>query len=170
MARQTQALKRSVAGLDPLEALGLDEGDDSRIDSSRIDEGNEDEDSEEEKASGDDLPIQTPEADTTPNSKRHSSGSVRRRSTRTTDDPEELPYLPLSIISPDMYEPGVIGRKFPWGFADPMNAEHCDFVRLKESVFSEWRGELREASRELWYEGWRTSRLKHREGKPGPRR
>ena len=81
---------------------------------------------------------------------------------------EETPYFPLSIISPDIYEPGVIGRKFPWGFADPMNIEHCDFVRLKEAVFSEWRGELREASRELWYEGWRTSRLKHREnGKPG---
>ncbi|RAL68289.1 hypothetical protein DID88_007020 [Monilinia fructigena] len=58
----------------------------------------------------------------------------------------EIPYLPLSIISPDMYEPDVIGRKFPWGFADPMNVEHCDFVRLKEAVFAEWRGELREAS------------------------
>jgi septin family protein len=81
-------------------------------------------------------------------------------------DGAEVPYLPLSIISPDIYEPGVIGRKFPWGFADPMDIEHCDFVRLKDAVFSEWRGELREASRELWYEGWRTSRLKHREVKP----
>ncbi|KAK8230354.1 hypothetical protein IWZ00DRAFT_131173 [Phyllosticta capitalensis] len=73
---------------------------------------------------------------------------------------DELPYLPLSIISPDMYEPEVIGRRFPWGFADPNNTEHCDFLRLKESVFSEWRGELREAARERWYEGWRTNRLK----------
>ena len=71
----------------------------------------------------------------------------------------ETPFLPLSIISPDPYEPDVIGRKFPWGFADPYNPEHCDFVRLRESVFSEWRSELREASREQWYEGWRTSRL-----------
>ncbi|KAK7537306.1 uncharacterized protein J3D65DRAFT_375760 [Phyllosticta citribraziliensis] len=75
-------------------------------------------------------------------------------------DDDELPYLPLSIISPDMYEPHVIGRRFPWGFADPNNNTHCDFLRLKESVFSEWRGELREAARERWYEGWRTNRLK----------
>ena len=74
-------------------------------------------------------------------------------------DDSEVPYLPLSIISPDPYEPDVIGRKFPWGFADPYNSEHCDFVRLRESVFSEWRAELREASREQWYEGWRTNRL-----------
>lgn len=71
----------------------------------------------------------------------------------------ETPYLPLSIISPDIYEPEVAGRRFPWGFADPYNAEHCDFSRLKEMCLTEWRGELREASRNLWYEGWRTSRL-----------
>jgi septin family protein len=156
------------ANLDPLEALGLDdfEGDSPR-NSSRIDERDEDADSDGAKTSGDDLPIQAPEASSTPNSKRLSSGSVRRHK-RVDDESEgaEVPYLPLSIISPDIYEPGVIGRKFPWGFADPMNVEHCDFVRLKEAVFSEWRGELREASRELWYEGWRTSRLKHREVKP----
>ena len=83
--------------------------------------------------------------------------------TQTTQSP---PILPLSIISPDNiipHEPrsGQIGRKFPWGFADPYNIDHCDFVRLKEAVFLEWRGELREASRERWYEGWRTSRLNH---------
>ncbi|KAG0650507.1 Cell division control 11 [Hyphodiscus hymeniophilus] len=152
------------ANLDPLEALGLDDTDDSPLNTGRIDEGDEEENSD--SNSGEDLPIQTPELTSSPNSKRLSSGSVRRR--RPTDDMEstETPYLPLSIISPDIYEPGVIGRKFPWGFADPMNVEHCDFVRLKEAVFSEWRGELREASRELWYEGWRTSRLKHREPKP----
>lgn len=71
----------------------------------------------------------------------------------------ETPSLPLSIISPDLYEPDVRGRKFPWGFADPYNAAHCDFLRLKETIFVEWRGELREASRNLWYERWRTARL-----------
>ncbi|CAG8955145.1 hypothetical protein HYFRA_00007160 [Hymenoscyphus fraxineus] len=158
------------ANLDPLEALGLDDGDDTQNDSSRIEEGDENAGSDAEKNSNDGNSIQTPEASSTPNSKRLSSGSTRRHSKRADDEPEELPYLPLSIISPDIYEPGVIGRKFPWGFADPMNPEHCDFMRLKEAVFSEWRGELREASRELWYEGWRTSRLKYREVKPGPRR
>lgn len=67
--------------------------------------------------------------------------------------------LPFSIISPDPYEAGATGRRFPWGLATPLNAEHCDFLKLKEMIFSEWRGDLREASRELWYEGWRTSRL-----------
>jgi len=77
----------------------------------------------------------------------------------------EIPFLPLSILSPDVYEPGAVGRRFAWGFADPYNAEHCDFTRLKESVFSEWRSELREASRDVWYEQWRTSRL-HKRGTP----
>lgn len=81
--------------------------------------------------------------------------------------PAELPALPLSIISPDIYEPEVMGRKFPWGFADPMNSEHCDFVKLKETVFADWRTDLRQASRELWYEGWRTSRLNKKARRDG---
>ncbi|KAL8728869.1 MAG: hypothetical protein Q9166_005109 [cf. Caloplaca sp. 2 TL-2023] len=81
----------------------------------------------------------------------------------------EIPYLPLSIISPDLYEPDVLGRKFPWGFADPYNAEHCDFVRLKDMIFSEWRGDLREVSREVGYEGWRTSRLNRQSARGEPR-
>lgn len=86
----------------------------------------------------------------------------------------ELPYLPMSILSPDIFDLEMSGdnsppgRRFPWGFADPYNVDHCDFVRLKDSVFSEWRAELREASRERWYEGWRTSRLKRNTG-PGGR-
>ncbi|KAE8354263.1 Septin-domain-containing protein [Aspergillus coremiiformis] len=91
------------------------------------------------------------------------------------EDPQESgslppPILPFSILSPDPYsleaaeEP--VGRKFPWGFADPYDPEHCDFVRLKESVFSDWRAELRDASRVVWYERWRTSRLNRKV--PGP--
>ena len=173
------------ANLDPLEALGLEDIDtDSGRDSGRIDEGDEAEaEAEDSKQQhtppNSELPIQGgPEAvgPSSPHSKRLSSGSVRmhKRINSVEDEstnpssPGETPYLPLSIISPDIYEPGVIGRRFPWGFADPMDEEHCDFVRLKEAVFSEWRGELREASRELWYEGWRTSRLKRRDIKGGP--
>ncbi|KAL1301573.1 hypothetical protein AAFC00_005808 [Neodothiora populina] len=71
------------------------------------------------------------------------------------------PYLPFSVLSPDPYTlPQSLTRIFPWGEADPLNPLHCDFQRLKESVFGDWRGELRAASREKWYEGWRTSRLK----------
>jgi septin family protein len=166
------------ANLDPLEALGLDdvEGESPR-DSRRLDEKDEDElNSEGDSSAGRNSPnattTQNPEVNASPQSKRLSTGSLRHHKRQmsadnllTGSDSSEIPYLPLSILSPDIYEPGVIGRKFPWGFADPYNVEHCDFVRLKEAVFSEWRGELREASRELWYEGWRTSRLKHREGK-----
>ena len=84
-----------------------------------------------------------------------------------TPPPAETPALPLSIISPDPYEPAIIGRKFPWGLADPMNVEHCDFVKLKQTVFTEWRGDLREASRELWYETWRTRLLNKKARRDG---
>ncbi|KAL2260734.1 hypothetical protein VTK26DRAFT_5167 [Humicola hyalothermophila] len=180
--KHMNALKRTVAdslkkaNLNPLEALGLDEDEDSRLDSSKIEEEDEDEEDQDSQQSetsegeeggesgegedgeeGRELPIQRRDS---------SSGSVRRRKVSAESSKEdEVPFLPLSIISPDIYEPGVIGRQFPWGFADPYNEEHCDFVRLKESVFSEWRAELRELSREQWYEGWRTSRLKQQGGK-----
>ncbi|KAI5801762.1 hypothetical protein DFH27DRAFT_68326 [Peziza echinospora] len=90
---------------------------------------------------------------------RRRPSSIETASTILDNEMSNVEFLPLSIISPDSYEPGAIGRVFPWGFADPYNAAHCDFVRLKEAVFSEWRGELRESSREIWYENWRTSRL-----------
>lgn len=177
-------LKRSVwdaikkANLDPLEALGIDDADEES-DPDRLDEKDEDEFSENEAdQKSDEAPITHSSPPSSPGSKRLSSGSLRRYrpsengASLAVGTIDELPPLPLSIISPDIYEPGVIGRKFPWGFADPMKEDHCDFVKLKEAVFSEWRGELREASRDLWYEGWRTSRLKVREsqGKGGGRR
>ena len=61
----------------------------------------------------------------------------------------------------------VRGRRYPWGVIEVDNEEHCDFLRLKDAVFSEWRGELREASREQWYERWRTSRLNQRDRTKG---
>ncbi|KAH7304898.1 hypothetical protein B0I35DRAFT_454461 [Stachybotrys elegans] len=157
------------SNLDPLEQLGLDEDDLDNTD--KIEEEDEEEDEhdstrrEVSTPNGEEAPaaaIQTsPSA--SPNSKRLSSHSVRKHKAQEEAKEDDTPFLPLSIISPDLYEPGVIGRQFPWGFADPYNAEHCDFQRLKETVFSEWRAELREASREQWYEGWRTNRLKQRD-------
>ncbi|KAF3007011.1 hypothetical protein E8E14_008922 [Neopestalotiopsis sp. 37M] len=159
------------ASFDPLEALGLDEED---SDSSRIDEADEDveeeaaEDEEgtpdeaehsEESTDSDAFPIQ---GQTTPGHKRQPSAAYKSKQS-AEEDTDEVPLLPMSIISPDLYEPEVIGRKFPWGFANPYDEEHCDFTKLKDAVFNDWRGDLREASREQWYEGWRTSRLKHRE-------
>jgi septin family protein len=175
------------ANLDPLEALGLDdlEGSSGSNRSSRLDEKDEDDDDDDEEHNGSvikktisaavaeqakiDKAAQVAALEegalTEMHAKRSSSGSLRKRiaeSQASVEDPEQRPYLPLSIISPDSFDPGVVGRKFPWGFADPYNEDHCDFVRLREAVFSEWRGELKEASRELWYEGWRTSRLRKR--------
>ncbi|SPO00120.1 probable septin aspE [Cephalotrichum gorgonifer] len=164
------ALKRSVwhsikkANLDPLEPLGLDDDDYSSSSSDRIDEGDEGDEeevahSDAESGNGEGLPIQGRSQGAPSGADGH-----RRNSSAAQLSAADDSFLPLSIISPDIYEPGVIGRQFPWGFADPYNEEHCDFTRLKEAVFSEWRSELRVASREQWYEGWRTSRLKLRDG------
>lgn len=147
---------------DPLEALGLDDDSDS-VTSSRIDE--EDEEDEHTDITDPDEgpePAKPSSPPASPNSKRLSVQSIRRHKAQEEAKTDEMPFLPLSIISPDLYEPSVVGRQFPWGFADPYDEGHCDFTRLKEAVFSEWRGPLREASREQWYEGWRTNRLKHR--------
>lgn len=163
--RHMNVLKRAVwdsiktAGLDPLEALGLEDESDSL--SSRIDE--EDEEQQDGAPHGQPLSDhgqqRMPSPPTSPNSKRQSSQSIRRHKAHEEAKDDETPFLPLSIISPDLYEPGVAGRQFPWGFADPYNETHCDFQRLKEAVFSDWRAELREASRDQWYEGWRTNKL-----------
>lgn len=163
-----------AANIDPLEALGLEDSEDPR-DIDRLDEEDEDNEADEhgddDASSESDSMVPATKPPTSPSASPQSTSTSKRASSirhhkRTMSNepltPDEAPYLPLSIISPDMYDPGTIGRKFPWGFADPYQEAHCDFVRLKEAVFSEWRGELREASRELWYEGWRTSRLKHR--------
>ncbi|KAF6836998.1 hypothetical protein CPLU01_03362 [Colletotrichum plurivorum] len=163
--KHMNVLKKTVwdtikkSGMDPLEPLGLDDDEDSRIEEE--DEGESD---FEHSASHDeeDLPIQGGDAaPSSPSSKRLSGSSIRQRKAKQDTKEEEIPFLPLSVISPDLYEPEVMGRQFPWGFADPYNEQHCDFTRLKDAVFSEWRAELREASREQWYEGWRTSRLKN---------
>jgi septin family protein len=167
------------AKLDPLDALHLDMEDDE--DFNRLDERDEEgygdsSDNEGDSdvlnkilerssseaarsvASDDSSGSQSPPT-SLPGAKKTHSRKPSALSAAIQNEGSETPFLPLSVISPDIYEPEVVGRRFPWGFADPYNPEHCDFVKLRESVFSEWRAELREASREQWYEGWRTSRL-----------
>ncbi|KAI9841262.1 MAG: hypothetical protein M1837_000798 [Sclerophora amabilis] len=172
--------------LDPLETLGLDDNDDSSSTSSsdtgpQADDqpgGDSSEDSdflikqsnvEPDSSAATAVPGKDKDDKGKPGDKsrspkdRHPAPSQNAGvGSGSTGADAQVPYLPLSIISPDTYDPETMGRKFPWGLADPYNVEHCDFVRLKEAVFSEWRGELREASREMWYEGWRTSRLNRR--------
>ncbi|PNY25155.1 Uncharacterized protein TCAP_04899 [Tolypocladium capitatum] len=170
--KHMNVLKKAVwdsikdANLDPLEALGLDEDNDSL--SGRIDEEDEDEAVNGKAVGDDDKAVSSPPT-TSPNSKRLSSQPIRKHKAQEEAKEDETPFLPLSIISPDLYEPGVVGRQFPWGFADPYDEQHCDFQRLKEAVFSEWRAELRESSRDRWYEGWRTYKLKQRNEPYRPR-
>jgi septin family protein len=167
-------------GLDPLEALSFDADEETdEEDNGIVDKFDEREEDEENARNTSDSPNSedghgsphtsdsetVPQDQPTPTVPRRSSQRYKRAS--SDDASEELtglaPYLPYSILSPDSYSleagDGPIGRKFPWGFADPYNGEHCDFTRLKESCFGEWRAELREASKEIWYERWRTSRL-----------
>lgn len=168
-------LKRKVwdsmkaAKLDPLEVLELEGEDDDNDDA--LDEEDEDEDKvvnnlEDPSDSDSDAPA--------PKTKRN--GHNRQSSlagTVSSTSGDELPYIPMSILSPDPYDlppftkvskNSKIGRRFPWGFADPYDPEHCDFVRLRDSIFSEWRADLRELARTKWYENWRTSRLKNLPG------
>lgn len=168
-------------GLDPLEALNFDADEDSEGESNGIvdkfDERDEDAENARKNANSpgsDDSPESPHTSDSETVPQHQPNAATAAAAVRSSHDPasEEVatdaPYLlPYSILSPDPYSlespDGPIGRKFPWGFADPYNPEHCDFIKLKESCFGEWRAELREASKEIWYERWRTSRLHRKE-------
>ncbi|KAI6977334.1 hypothetical protein KC329_g10833 [Hortaea werneckii] len=173
-------LKRAVwesvkeANLDPLEALDL-EGDDDEF------EDDSDDDTSEPRTNGHSTHDETDDTDLESSSNERSAplpksarNSHNRQSsiaaTVTSAAGSELPYLPMSILSPDLYDlpPYVkpskntkIGRRLPWGFADPYNPEHCDFERLRDTIFADLRSDLRDLSRTRWYENWRTSRLKN---------
>lgn len=177
-SEQMKLLKHAVyreiktAKLDPFEVLGVEESEEEEDDSSSDADDREilqqhdhrrfrEADEDEYRAQHD------PEKSTFDLSDSSSEGSVIRRKNgnpSTKQEENTLPPLPLSVLTPEpitVHQPliGATSRSFPWGSADPYNPKHCDFVRFKEAVFQEWFVELREASHELWYEGWRTSRL-----------
>ena len=168
------------AGLDPLEALNY-EADDTDEDINRLDERDEDEaqrretspngddDSDDHSARSEDSDV-LPEQARSPALKRMSSIKRQSANMSTSNSMLDSGYVPLSILSPDSYSMAArgepLGRKFPWGFADPYNPDHCDFLKLKDACFGDWRADLREASREVFYERWRTSRL-NRQGAVG---
>ncbi|OJJ44207.1 hypothetical protein ASPZODRAFT_134988 [Penicilliopsis zonata CBS 506.65] len=154
------------ANIDPLEILTLEEQEDSAIESDEDEyDNNDDDEGDDSEAAAEKAGAVTPTSTYSdddvpePVSPSRRSQSTRKSSGSVTSSS----IIPFSILSPDPHslaagdEP--VGRKFPWGFADPHNPVHCDFVKLKDSVFSEWRSELREASRVVWYERWRTNRL-----------
>lgn len=168
--------------VDPLEVLNIDSDDEGSAYETALSDGGDDEDdtaeSEYDNAEEnlDDAKKAEEDGDKTPVKAKFSQSKgglaapkhdeVRVSAMSMNVD---LPQLPLSILSPDTYEPGVIGRRFPWGFADPYNTDHCDFVKLTDNVFNEWRAELRTVARERWYENWRTTRLKSRSPTPAAR-
>ena len=176
-------LKRAVwesvksAKLDPLEALELEDDlaeEDEEEDSEEQDDSDSHDNSDVIDNLADDSSVDQNAAPSKPkNGKKasHNRNSSLSAIAATAAADDETPYIPMSILSPDPYDlppytkvsskQQSVGRRFPWGFADPHNAEHCDFTRLRDSIFSEWRGELRDLSRSKWYENWRTSRLKN---------
>ncbi|KAL5334086.1 hypothetical protein BJX70DRAFT_391690 [Aspergillus crustosus] len=152
------------ANIDPLEILTLEDQEEYTSDS------DEDEiatpTAEEPHVDSGNIDDNTVDISAVDNQHLKSPGSPSQRSEITRKSAVSqgiLPLVPFSVLSPDKYslesETEPLGRKFPWGFADPYDPEHCDFLKLKDSVFSDWRSELREASRVIWYERWRTSRL-----------
>lgn len=156
------------AGLDPLEALNIVQESDEEFDEEdedNIESGN----AESEEYHSPDSSAHTDDSDDADEKindhPRHPASSHKRNVSKTSISSQmmDIGYVPMSILSPDEYslDPnnGPVGRQFPWGFANPYDLEHCDFVKLKEAVFTEWRNEVREASREIFYERWRTNRL-----------
>ena len=169
-----ESLKR--AGLDPLEALNFDEEDSDLIEEANEDDEKEDKSSDDDSTPASPTSAHTEDSDTvpeqaTPNVKRPGMHKREPSNLSMSNSMMDSGYVPLSILSPDEYslesKDGPLGRQFPWGFADPFNPDHCDFVKLKDAVFSEWRSEVREASRERFYEAWRTSRLNRQGIKTG---
>ncbi|KAJ5967847.1 hypothetical protein N7501_004095 [Penicillium viridicatum] len=156
------------ANIDPLEILTLEDQEEEYSSSESADEDEILElDKPESAETGDASEAKESEdaSENVPSSPSQLSQGTRRSNTSQVTNQ----HVPFSILSPDPHSLAAgdqpVGRRFPWGFADPYNAEHCDFVRLKDSVFSDWRSELREASRVVWYERWRTNRL-NRNGQP----
>lgn len=146
----SQSLRK--AGLDPLQALSFEA---ESLDDDRLDERDEDGNS---GAGGSETGAGSRSDDSATDqpisNKKQPISHKRQPSNMSLMDPTlDSGYVPWSIISPDQYslesKDGPVGRHFPWGFADPYNPDHCDFVKLKEAIFGDWRSELREASREV---------------------
>lgn len=50
-------------------------------------------------------------------------------------------------------------RKFPWGTANIENPAHCDFLLLKDVVFGLYLQDLKDITRDVFYETWREEKL-----------
>ena len=54
----------------------------------------------------------------------------------------------------------VLGREFIWGTMQVENPNHCDFNLLKSILFDTHMEDLKELTRENFYEEWRTSYMR----------
>ncbi|RMD44701.1 hypothetical protein DV735_g278, partial [Chaetothyriales sp. CBS 134920] len=155
-----ESLKR--ANIDPLDALKTDDWDDSELAEAANEQSDDKTDSDSAPNSPESAHTEDSGVDARPVPYKRASNH-KRHSSNLSSSTIDSGYVPLSILNPDEYSldpsQGPVGRQFPWGFADPFNPNHCDYVKLKDAVFSEWRSELREASRDRFYEAWRTNRL-----------
>ncbi|EMR10752.1 hypothetical protein PNEG_00901 [Pneumocystis murina B123] len=70
--------------------------------------------------------------------------------------PDRAQIIPFSAEKAMKFD---ISREYSWGKANPLDEKHCDFSKLKEMVLGEWRNEIRDFSKEVLYENWRTDRL-----------
>ncbi|KAJ3041348.1 hypothetical protein HDV00_009489 [Rhizophlyctis rosea] len=55
--------------------------------------------------------------------------------------------------------PRQLARTYPWGSVEVENPEHCDFLQIKNTLFATHMQELKDYTREVHYEQWRTEKL-----------
>ncbi|KAJ3112046.1 hypothetical protein HDU96_004998 [Phlyctochytrium bullatum] len=90
--------------------------------------------------------------------------------TYEADDPETIQEnkdiinrIPFAIVGADkeveVNGKKVRGRKYPWGFIEVDNEDHCDFVKLRQMLIRTHMEELKEFTNEVLYENYRTSKL-----------
>jgi septin family protein len=54
----------------------------------------------------------------------------------------------------------ILGREYIWGFIDVGNPEHCDFNTLTTALLGSHIDELRNFTKDVLYEKYRTEKLK----------
>ncbi|WVR05435.1 hypothetical protein IAU60_002451 [Kwoniella sp. DSM 27419] len=67
-------------------------------------------------------------------------------------------HLPFAVFASDLSP-----RSYPWGDADVHNPAHSDLQALRDAIFDDRATQLRESTREVLYERYRTERLLSRQ-------
>lgn len=74
---------------------------------------------------------------------------------------EKIPYAVVGSTEQVTNDNGKVvrGRSYPWGVIEVDNANHCDFVYLRELLISHYLEELRERTNNVLYEKYRSEKL-----------